>query len=118
MAPRWDSRDAITAGAANPRFQLAVRGRMVHDPTDTIVLSERPGPGNIAGCNDTYTLNAPNEHFDQTSGLVTLQEFHNAMVNYQFLDGHAETLPPLKTLGQTNVNNTLQTGMWTIQAND
>ena len=117
-APKWDTRDAISAGVANPRFQLAVRARMIQDPTDTIVISERPAPANIAGCNDTYTLNAPNEHFDQTSGLVTLQDFHNGMVNYQFLDGHVETLPPAKTLGTTNITTSLQTGMWTIQAND
>lgn len=117
-APNWNTRDAISAGVANPRFQLAVRARMVQDPTDTIVLSERPGPGNIAGCNDTYTLNAPNEHFDQAGGVTTLQEFHNAMVNYQFLDGHVESLPSAKTLGMTNINTSLQTGGWTIQAND
>ncbi len=118
MAPRWDSRDAITAGAANPRFQLALRARMVQDGTDTIVLSERPATGNISGCNDTYTLNAPNEHLDQVAGATTLQDFHNAMFNYQFLDGHVESMSPLKTLGMTNINNTLQTGSWTIQAND
>lgn len=117
-APKWDTRDVIAAGAANPRYQLAVRGRMVQAPDDTIVLSERPAPANIAGCNDTYTLNAPNEHFDQASGFTTLQDFHNGMVNYQFLDGHVETLPPAKTLGTTNVNTSLQTGMWTIQPND
>lgn len=114
-APKWDTRDTI--GSTNPRFQLAVRARMVQDATETILLSERPAPANIAGCNDTYTLNAPNEHFDQ-AGTVTIQDFHNNMLNYLLLDGHVETLAPGKTLGPINTTNTLQTGMWTIVAND
>lgn len=117
-APKWDTRDGVSAGVANPRWQVAIRAKMIQAPTDTIVFSERPAPANIAGCNDIYTLNAPNEHFDQASGFTTLQDFHNSMVNYQFLDGHVETLPPAKTLGTTNTSTSLQTGMWTIQAKD
>jgi len=115
-APNWNTRDSI--GSTDSRFQAAVRSKLLQSPTDTIYLTERPGPGNIAGCNDTYTIDSATQHFDQVGTAMVTQSYHNGMYNYAFMDGHVETLNPSATLGTTNVNTALQTGMWTISPKD
>ena len=116
-APKWDTRDAV-ASSPLPRYQLAVRGKMLRSPIDTIYLTERPANANIAGCNDIYTIDAANQHFDQVGSAMVTSGYHNSMYNYVFMDGHVETLDPRATLGTTNVNTAIQSGMWTIAPND
>jgi prepilin-type N-terminal cleavage/methylation domain-containing protein/prepilin-type processing-associated H-X9-DG protein len=116
-APRWDTRDPI-ASTPDSRYQMAVRGKVLRSPIDTMYLTERPGSANIAGCNDTYTIDSASQHFDQVGTAMVTQSYHNSMYNYAFMDGHVETLDPRATLGTTNLNTALQTGMWTIAPND
>lgn len=116
-APKWDTRDPI-ASTPNPRYQLSVRGKMLRSPMDTIYMTERPGSGNIAGCNDTYTIDSASQHFDQVGTAMVASGYHNNMYNYAFMDGHVETLDPRATLGSTNINTAIQSGMWTISPND
>lgn len=116
-APNWNTLDPI-GSSPDPTHQLAVRSKMVQSPDDTIYLTERPAPANIAGCNDIYTIDSASQHFDQVGSVLTTQGYHNSMYNYVFLDGHAETLDPRKTIGTTNSNTSIQAGMWTINPND
>ncbi len=116
-----------------PQRQAFVMTGHVLAPDNTLLASERINIGNIAGhysypkidnatqhhevgttnnvrdfsYNDlgTYTYNDPKSH-------------HNGSYNYVFVDGHAEHLDPAMTLGSTNANLALQTGMWTIFAKD
>ena len=116
-----------------PQRQAYVTTGHVMAPDDTILATERINIGNIAGhysypkidnatqhhevgttnnvrdfsYNDlgTYTYNEPKQH-------------HNGSYNYVFVDGHAEQLDPQMTLGNTNANLALQTGMWTLFTKD
>ncbi|MEW6304464.1 MAG: hypothetical protein AB1705_13385, partial [Verrucomicrobiota bacterium] len=49
---------------------------------------------------------------------VDTRSYHNSMVNYLFVDAHAEQLAPSATLGRTNTNLGRQTGLWTINTAD
>ncbi len=121
----WNSADPRpTGGVPEPYRQLAVRGAMVQAPDETILLTERIFNGGTSGYGNAWISSSDNgQHFPAnnptTIPTVDFKTHHNGMVNYLFLDGHAETIAPAATLGSTNrTTRTWQTGMWSINAKD
>lgn len=131
----WDKPNSITNGwnfmlnpdglvgtsstGRQPRESTGVRTAVIRDPQETISLTERIYQGNTAGDANSGTGNNilyANDHLG--TAAPGAREFHNDMFNYLFVDGHVETMPRAKTLGNTNVSLTIQSGGWTIQAND
>ena len=116
----------------NPFRQLAVNAAVVRDPTSTIMLTEiiRGRPSSSAsggstcqqGSLDNQTIDTANVHFATTNPsnvqYVDRKAYHNDYIDYLFVDGHAESLLPPKTLGTTNTALAKQTGMWTIHPKD
>ncbi len=112
-----------------PVRQFAVYAAAVRNPTDTIYLTERIHVSNMFGHPDVSFIDNSNQHM--TTGTATAQQggqdwtyplerdYHPAgSWNYLMTDGHVELLAPVKTLGSTNQNRGLRTGMWTINAQD
>ena len=121
----WNTADTVvSSGNPPPRRQLAVGSGIVLDATDVIILTERVGQGNISGYSAQPWINNPNnwEHFPGNWAPSMPQQdtksFHNSLNNYLFLDGHAESLDPAATLGNTNVNKNYVSGYWTINPKD
>lgn len=120
----WNTMD-VQAGDASldPWHQAAVRGATITAPLETILITERfyqqnlttYGEGSIRYANNANPANTAAPVMD----AVDLKAHHNNMLNYLFVDGHAETLEPVVTLGNTNRTNLgIQTGMWTITPKD
>ncbi|HSH96449.1 MAG TPA: H-X9-DG-CTERM domain-containing protein, partial [Roseimicrobium sp.] len=136
--PEWSTNDAMPATftgqipSPTPRYQQAVRTGMLMDGAGTIVLTERIFSSNLQGHPDGAYISYANNHiYDSVNGggtetvvgsvsyrYPTSGNYHNGMFNYLFTDGHVEFLNPNATLGRTNSNAALQTGMWTITSKD
>jgi prepilin-type N-terminal cleavage/methylation domain-containing protein/prepilin-type processing-associated H-X9-DG protein len=114
-----------------PRRQRGLYTAVVRDQMGTILMTELvrgridtslAGGGNVQqGAPDNNVINTANDHLNTTVGNNSYTDpraFHNDTINYVFVDGHAETLNPNKTLGTTNTALNRQTGMWTIDPND
>ncbi|HEY1172800.1 MAG TPA: type II secretion system protein [Verrucomicrobiae bacterium] len=118
--------------AAEPRRQRYINNAIVRDPTGTILLTEiirgrntSSGTGGSTcqqGSLENQTIDTANVHFGTTTTTdiqyVDRKAYHNDNIDYLFVDGHAESLAPAKTLGQTNTALARQTGMWTINPTD
>lgn len=113
----------------SPSRQMAVRTALLRAPEDTIQLTERINVSNLMGHPDVSFIDNSSQHM--TTGTATAQQggqdwtypnekdFHpNGSWNYLMGDGHVEFLSPLATLGTTNQNRGLRTGMWTISPQD
>jgi prepilin-type N-terminal cleavage/methylation domain-containing protein/prepilin-type processing-associated H-X9-DG protein len=120
----WNTMDS-SPNTSNPiiaRRQLAMRNGMVQTPDDTILYTEMINQDNAQG--SLVTQNAWMQSASEllstgsSSSSLNANDFQNGMANYLMLDGHVETLPPAKTLGSTNNNTAVMSGMWTIMAND
>lgn len=130
MQPGWDTADAFNS--KGPKYQASVRGSMVRDQSGTILVTEHPCNDNNAGSagaalslTGSYTTIADDILYNadahlKGNGVPTGfgNSYHNNWFNYLFVDGHVEFLAPGATLGQTNSNVAVQTGMWTILAGD
>ncbi|MGV3754100.1 MAG: type II secretion system protein [Verrucomicrobiota bacterium] len=111
---------------SRPRFQIAVLAPVILDPSATIEFTEISSQNVFAGWGGGHignaTINTDEGHFPNNSGAnggrQTPQKQHLSKINYLMLDGHVEALAPGATLGGTNANAALQTGMWTISAKD
>jgi len=127
----WNSSDKWDNGK-EPQRQSGVNASIVKDPTGTIALTEiiRGRPSSAASGGSTcqqgslanQTIDSANVHF-ATSNTGNIQyvdprAYHNNYLDYLFVDGHAESMIPAKTLGTTNTSLSKQTGMWTINAMD
>jgi prepilin-type N-terminal cleavage/methylation domain-containing protein/prepilin-type processing-associated H-X9-DG protein len=108
-----------------PKKQMAFYGSSLKAGDEIILLTERIHVSNMMGHPDVSFIDNSNQHV--TTGTATAQQggldytyplerdYHaNASFNYLFVDGHVEFLAPGKTLGATNVNRGLRTGMWTV----
>jgi len=129
-AKAWNSSDTWGA-AAEPKRQMGLNASVVRDASGTISLTEiiRGRPSSIAtggttvqqGSLDGQVIDSANVHFNTTTTSIEYtdtKDHHNSFVNYLFVDGHSESLPPAKTLGSTNTSLAKQTGMWTITPKD
>jgi len=117
----WDSRD-ITDDATKPypRNQRAVYSSLLQAPSDTILMTEFVNTGSYQGyqlgaviLSASYQVGGTNN-----TSLVQTESYHNKMLNYLMADGRVENLQMDATLGNTNVNSSKQSGMWTIAAKD
>ncbi|MEW6304458.1 MAG: prepilin-type N-terminal cleavage/methylation domain-containing protein [Verrucomicrobiota bacterium] len=128
----WNPADPWN-GPPTPRYVPAVYGAMVRNTHETILLTEQPRsnwaggiPGNTGsgmqqGSLELQTIFSANAHFNNnpaSSDFTDTRSYHNSIVNYLFVDGHVETLPPAATLGRTNTVLSRQTGYWTIHTGD
>jgi prepilin-type N-terminal cleavage/methylation domain-containing protein/prepilin-type processing-associated H-X9-DG protein len=118
----WNNADAPTTGNLTPTQQPSFRESMLLDTSGTILLTERPNNGNHAGYSAGATIGNANDHFvaSGTTPAHPAQDtktYHGGVVDYLFVDGHAQALQPVKTLG-TGTSLTGLTGMWTVLAGD
>ncbi|HEY1171152.1 MAG TPA: DUF1559 domain-containing protein [Verrucomicrobiae bacterium] len=117
----WDTRDiADDATKPYPRNQKAIYAAVMRAPSETITMTEFVNTGSYQGyqlgaviLSASYQVGGTNNTTD-----VTTDSFHNKTLNYVMADGRVENLQMAATLGNTNVNDSKQTGMWTIAAND
>jgi prepilin-type N-terminal cleavage/methylation domain-containing protein/prepilin-type processing-associated H-X9-DG protein len=129
----WSAADRLPADVRvnPPANQPAFRFDFLPDATGTILLTERISPGNIAGqganggSDDSgavavsqATILSAGDHISASAqSKVSLSALHGNVINYQFVDGHADRLKPAKTLGAGR-NSSAQSGMWTVAAGD
>jgi prepilin-type N-terminal cleavage/methylation domain-containing protein/prepilin-type processing-associated H-X9-DG protein len=126
----WNSSDKWN-NAAEPSRQMGVNAAVIRDPSGTILLTEivrgrssslaSGGSTTIQGSLDNQVIDSANVHLVSTTTSVEYtdaKDHHNGMIDYLFVDGHAEGMAPAKTLGTTNPSLSKQTGMWTISPND
>jgi prepilin-type N-terminal cleavage/methylation domain-containing protein len=120
----WNTLD-VSPNTANPftaQRQFAVRTGMLQAADDTILYTEMINQDNAQG--SLVTQNAWMQNAGEllstssSSSGLNAGDFQNGMANYLNADGHAETLPPAKTLGTTNTSTAIISGMWTIAPND
>ncbi|MCD6052410.1 MAG: hypothetical protein K0Q55_3828 [Verrucomicrobia bacterium] len=108
----------------NFEAQAAVRTATIQAPTDTIWITEQANFENLAGSRVFSAIHRADAHLQTTDtnmsktypGIVT-GSYHNSMFNYLYADGHAETKPPLSTVGVSGTL-ALPKGEWTIRAKD
>jgi prepilin-type N-terminal cleavage/methylation domain-containing protein/prepilin-type processing-associated H-X9-DG protein len=113
----WNTKDPVATGMPMPFNQRAVQVDFVLDPQDTIALTEYIYDRSYMGHGNWGNVIATaNVHMG--TGAPAIADFHNKYINYVFLDGHAESLEPIKTLGSTNRTLTVLSGGWTILAGD
>ncbi|MEW6305926.1 MAG: type II secretion system protein [Verrucomicrobiota bacterium] len=119
----WDPADPWR-GRVDPSHQTAVNVAMVRSPDDTIMITEMPRGRNSTmqqGSQGNQAIRNANTHFVRNRAnpsFVDTRSYHNSLVNYLFVDSHAENIPPAATLGRTNTMRAKQTGMWTIRTGD
>jgi prepilin-type N-terminal cleavage/methylation domain-containing protein/prepilin-type processing-associated H-X9-DG protein len=121
---RWDPQDPAD-GSIDPSHQTSLRRTMILDPAGTMSMTENIGDRNIVG-HTTHQAYIPSASFmisvagqvSATEAVVKMAALHNNRFNYQFVDGHAQLLTPLETLGRGNTNLNLQTGMWSTATDD
>jgi prepilin-type N-terminal cleavage/methylation domain-containing protein/prepilin-type processing-associated H-X9-DG protein len=125
----WNTLDPWNNGA-NPKRQSAVYAAAVRDQSGTILLTEMVrgrrdlsagGTTIQQGSPENNTINTANDHLITNNANNNYQDpkaHHNDYINYIFVDGHAESMLPAKTLGTTNTTLSRQTGMWTIHPTD
>ncbi|MEW6304460.1 MAG: prepilin-type N-terminal cleavage/methylation domain-containing protein [Verrucomicrobiota bacterium] len=124
----WNPADPWGSGNV-PRWVPAVSANMVKSPDQTISVTEQPrgtrtgtgGTTSQQGSQGAQTIINANSHFVTTVNnvnFVDTRTYHNSLVNYLFVDGHAENIAPAATLGRTNTALSRQTGFWTIVTTD
>jgi len=110
----------------------AVYTTIVQAPEDTILLTERVNYSNgsttteqkvgaVTAWVDQSSWSSAGGRYQAQVGTqiasssgVYVQQHHDGMWQYGFVDGHAELLPPAKTTS----DQTKQYGMWSIRAGD
>jgi len=97
--------------------QTTVNASMILQPKETLMLTERPIRENAIGGINSCTIKNVSDHIDPKSKLDPAQ-YHENRFNYLFIDGHAENLDPIKTIGSKNTSPAIASGMWTIDAKD
>jgi prepilin-type N-terminal cleavage/methylation domain-containing protein/prepilin-type processing-associated H-X9-DG protein len=118
----WNSADVVATSNFTPQNQASFRESMIDNAVGTIFVTERPSNGNHAGYSTGTTINNANDHFPASSQppahpAQDTKSYHGSVVNYLFIDGHAQALAPAKTLG-TGTNLGAVTGMWSVFASD
>ena len=118
----WGAGDDATNDPRQWRSQPAVNAGIILKQDDTILVTERIQANNYFGPSSAAEIWRASSQFD-TNVRTTSQVPNNRLVhgldtyNYLFVDGHVELLNRAVTLGRTNTNAGIQTGMWTIDPN-
>ncbi|MBI3877096.1 MAG: type II secretion system protein [Verrucomicrobia bacterium] len=98
---------------------------VVPAPSKTLMILERQTTGNLQGNSNTSVTDSPDQllYLPNTTtfntGMNPSSQYyiHNGQWNWQFVDGHAETMPFDKTIkAGTPINS--PSGMWTITIAD
>jgi prepilin-type N-terminal cleavage/methylation domain-containing protein/prepilin-type processing-associated H-X9-DG protein len=129
-----ETADPTTTGwlsGTEPKRQRGVGASVVQDASGTILLTElirgRAGTAATGGATaqqgslDNQTIDDSSRHFitnQADPNYTDPKAFHNDFVDYLFMDGHAESMLPAKSLGTINTTATKQSGMWTINPKD
>jgi prepilin-type N-terminal cleavage/methylation domain-containing protein/prepilin-type processing-associated H-X9-DG protein len=113
---RWDAQDPVS-GAPDPSHQTALRRDAILETSGTIAMTENVHNYNAVGHASQAFIPNATSHVQAGNG-VTEANYHNGRFDYLMVDGHAELLQPVKTLGPGNTNLTKPTGMWSIKAGD
>lgn len=111
----------ITAGTTVYRLRISV----VPAPAKTLMILERQTQGNFQGNSNTSVTDSPDQllylpgttTFNPGMSLSGQYYVHNGQWNWQFVDGHAESLPFDKTVKAGAPINS-PSGMWTITTAD
>ncbi len=121
----WNTMDGVRATTTgDPRLyakrQAAVNEQIIADPSGTMVITERITWNNLLGAAGDSRIDNANTHMDTNPVMGYSEAGHHGLATYSylFLDGHGEILNKNATLGTTNINLGLQTGMWTINSKD
>jgi prepilin-type N-terminal cleavage/methylation domain-containing protein/prepilin-type processing-associated H-X9-DG protein len=130
----WNTADGVRATTSgDPRIyarrQAAVNEQIIADPSETMVYTEKIATDNLLGAAGGSRIDVQSGDGGQLDtrtsvggysvpGFTEATHHGAAMFNYLFIDGHAEALNKSATLGLTNINLGIQTGMWTISAKD
>jgi prepilin-type processing-associated H-X9-DG protein len=98
----------------------AISLSMIQAPAATLLLTEHAAAGNLAFNFSGSTIGGPSEHLDKK--VLKAEEYHDGKINYLMVDGHAEMLFPLQSIGQHDPRDTNpeieRPNIWTIRAND
>ena len=100
------------------RRQAAVNEQIIQDVSGTMMITERIANNNLLGAAGESRIDNANAHMNTGHGYSEDAHHGRNIYTYLFVDGHAEVLDKNATLGLTNINKALQTGMWTINAKD
>jgi prepilin-type N-terminal cleavage/methylation domain-containing protein/prepilin-type processing-associated H-X9-DG protein len=119
----WNSMDGARASTTgDPRLyarrQAAVNEQIIADPAGTMIYTERLDTGNLLGGVGAALTDNGNSMMNTGQGYSEGAHHGTAIYNFLMIDGHAETLNKNATLGVTNINLGIQTGMWTINSKD
>ncbi len=122
-ASTWNTMDGDRdATTGDPRIyarrQAAVNEQIIQDVSGTMMITERIANNNLLGAAGESRIDNANAHMNTGHGYSEDAHHGRNIYTYLFVDGHAEVLDKNATLGLTNINRGLQTGMWTINAKD
>jgi prepilin-type N-terminal cleavage/methylation domain-containing protein len=121
--PGWEYFDAIPTNRP-PYRQFAVVQSMLLAQSETLLMTERIEPNNIAGGYEESVIGRVNNHVGPIPNQAEVENNHhiNTQFNYLFADNHAELLRREATLSKTNSGTigptTTQNGAWTIHPKD
>jgi len=90
---------------------VKIKTSAVPDPSGTIMLLENPG--------QNYAGESPNSYVNNGTYFTAFSAaFHGGGIfGWLFVDGHVESLKPIKTVGTTGTLAT-PAGMWTLRSGD
>jgi prepilin-type N-terminal cleavage/methylation domain-containing protein/prepilin-type processing-associated H-X9-DG protein len=111
----WWGNDPTANTKPLPTRQPAIRTALIQNAAETLFIVERVSTGShvqYAGNENGATTDHPN----QQNGSIGLNIYHNGGYNYLFIDGHAEFMPPGKSITTNDLNK--QSGYWTINPRD
>ena len=122
--PRGDYTNGVPMGVGqmlngSANAPAGIRLINIPKPSQTILLTEYSaaiskgdGSDNKAGGSAASVVDNPTLQLTHGNGKT----LHGGSFNYLFVDGHAETLNPLQTVGSGTLDHAR--GMWTIDPND
>ncbi len=118
--PTWNTRDPTGAGARIPGYQFGIHKNLLLKSENTIMFTERIRREMLQGSFQYQTINHANQHVinnQNRDDYNNVQTYHLGGFNYVMADGHVEFWTPEESLGE-GVNTSVQSGPWTIKADD
>ncbi|MBM3875297.1 MAG: type II secretion system protein [Verrucomicrobia bacterium] len=101
-----------------PQGEAYFHSSMINDPTGTMLMTEKVHATSMQGnMTQAFIPNSTDANHIQAGNGIRSAQYHNAKFNYLMVDGHAEFLEPLRTLGRGTARG-VQTGMWTVAVGD
>jgi prepilin-type N-terminal cleavage/methylation domain-containing protein/prepilin-type processing-associated H-X9-DG protein len=117
----WNTNDVFISGSKWPRNQKAYYATSLQAPAETLYAAEKIDENNILGAVTGGNITNPNSHLTGAN-VPTAANFQNGMMNYLFMDGHAETLLPGATISRVTqtpaTSATNPKGVWTVNPAD